>query len=304
MYTIMSPSGDPLSPPRGRCWGATEPVFQELLADNRVFFPRDGRGRPRTKRFPYEDEGLVPLTWWPADETGDSDEAKKDLLERFPDHEAFATPKPERLMERIIHIATNPGDLVLDCFAGSGTTAAVAHKMGRRWVTVELSQENVDTFVYPRLAKVIAGEDPGGLTEAVDWKVGGGFLAAAVAPSMFEELDGTVVLAEWATGGELARAVCAQVRYAYALDQPFVGRKGHSRLAVIDGMLTTGVVDFLVGRLEEKETLLIYAQALEPGIEEYVRTARSGSRARKVPRDLARSGPRPSQLVLFDEVPA
>ena len=122
--------------------------------------------------------GVVPRTWWPASEVGSNQEAKRDHLRRlFPDSEPFSTPKPERLLERIIHIGSNPGDIVLDVFAGSGTTAAVAQKMGRRWVTCELLESTFNTFTRPRLEKVVNNEDPGGITrtkgERVDAAVDG-----------------------------------------------------------------------------------------------------------------------------------
>ncbi len=82
----------------------------------------------------------------------------------------FDTPKPENLLERVIHIASNPGDIVLDCFGGSGTTAAVAHKMGRRWVTIERNTATVASFTKPRLEKVVAGADPGGVTKSTGWR--------------------------------------------------------------------------------------------------------------------------------------
>lgn len=109
-------------------------------------------------------EGQPPRTWWTNEDVGHNRAAKSELKALFPDQNPFATPKPERLLERIIHIATNPGDIVLDCFAGSGTTAAVAHKMGRRWVTCELNEDTFNRFTRPRLEKVVRGEDLGGIT--------------------------------------------------------------------------------------------------------------------------------------------
>lgn len=109
-------------------------------------------------------EGQPPRTWWTNEDVGHNRAAKSELKALFPGTAAFATPKPERLLERVIHIATNPGDIVLDCFAGSGTTAAVAHKMGRRWVTCELNEDTFDRFTRPRLEKVVRGEDMGGIT--------------------------------------------------------------------------------------------------------------------------------------------
>lgn len=237
-----------------------------------------------------------PETLWPHAEVGSTRTSAKEVKDLFGGR-AFSTPKPERLLGRIIHIASDPGDLVLDCFAGSGTTAAVAHKMGRRWVTIELSENNVSSFVRPRLEKVVKGEDPGGVTETTGWTGGGGFRIARVGPSMFEEVDGRVVLAGWATNGALADAVCAQLGYTREPDGPYAGRKGRSRLAAIDGLLTTPVAEHLMSGLEDAETLVVVAHALEPGVEEFVRKKRPGSRARKVPRDLARSGVIPARLV-------
>lgn len=108
--------------------------------------------------------GLTPGTWWGHDEVGHNRQAKAEIKAMFPGVNPFSTPKPERLLHRILHIGSNPGDIVLDCFAGSGTTAAVAHKMRRRWVTVELLQDTVERFTQPRLTRVVRGEDSGGIT--------------------------------------------------------------------------------------------------------------------------------------------
>lgn len=167
MYKVTTPTGVVHDPPKGRCWGATEPEYDRLLADDRIYFPKNGDGRPRVKQFEHEAKGLVPHTIWTSAEVGDNDKAKKEIMVLFPDHDAFDTPKPERLLERVISIASNPGDLVLDCFAGSGTTAAVAHKMGRRWITSELLPATMATFTKPRLTRVVKGNDPGGVTATI-----------------------------------------------------------------------------------------------------------------------------------------
>src|SRR5690606_11865025 len=130
--------------------------------------------------------------------------SKAHLRKLFPGITPFETPKPERLMRRILEIASEPGDIVLACLVGSGTTAAVAHKMGGRWVAVEWSEDTLATFTVPRLSKVVAGEDPGGVTEEVGWEGGGGFRILDVAPSMFVEEDGVIYLADWASLDELA----------------------------------------------------------------------------------------------------
>lgn len=179
-YDIVNPSGMVLRPPKGRSWYATEPVYKDLVADNRIWFPKGGAGLPRLKLFPEQLKGLVPFSLWGPNECGTNDEAKRQLMAMFPDVDAFDTPKPESLLERIVHIGSDPGDLVVDIFAGSGTTPAVAHKTGRRWIAVERSIETIASFTLPRLTKVVAGADPGGVTELVGWDGGGSFAVGCV----------------------------------------------------------------------------------------------------------------------------
>lgn len=138
MYPITSPGGAIHIPPEGRCWSTIKPEYEKLLAAGRIYFGKDGNSQPNIIRFLDEVEGLVPWTWWPHEEVGHNDEAKKEIFGIFGKENVFDTPKPERLLKRILEIATNPGDLVLDSFAGSGTTGAVAHKMGRQWIMIEL----------------------------------------------------------------------------------------------------------------------------------------------------------------------
>jgi len=283
MYEIVSPAGVVHTPPKGRCWSMVRERFDELLAEGRIYFGLDGRGQPNVIRYLDEDEGLVPWTWWPSEEVGHTDESKKEVLAMFPDIEAFDTPKPERLMERIIRIASNPGEIVLDCFGGSGTTAAVAHKMGRRWVTVEWSKDTLRDFLVPRLTKVVSGDDPGGVTDAVGWEGGGGFRIFDVAPSMFEADEGMVFLAEWATDSALGEATAAQLRFEYEPFSPFCGRKGRQRLAVLDGIATPEILDLLVSSLGEGEKLVLCATAIAPGAHEHLKAISSGSRLRKIP---------------------
>jgi adenine-specific DNA-methyltransferase len=173
MYTIVSDAGIPHKPPKGRCWGATEPEFIKLRAAGRVYFPKQGKGKPRIKAYPDEDDGLVPMSLWLAADAGTTEEAKKEILALFDEDAPFGTPKPERLMRQVISVASNEQDVVLDSFLGSGTTAAVAHKMGRRYIGIEMGEHAI-THCAPRLQKVIAGEQ-GGVSEAVGWRGGGGF---------------------------------------------------------------------------------------------------------------------------------
>ena len=177
-YTLETPAGLRFNPPSGSCWRFTEPRYKELLKDNRVWFGPEGTGRPAYKRFRSEVmDGRVPETWWTYQEVGHNQDGKKEIKALFPSLDPFSTPKPERLLERIIHIASNPGELVLDVFAGSATTAAVAQKMGRRWVTCELREDTFTNFTRPRLEKVVNGEDMGGIStsrgERIDDTEGG-----------------------------------------------------------------------------------------------------------------------------------
>ena len=146
----------------------------------------------------------------------------------FPGVSSFDTPKPERLIERVINIATNPGDLVLDSFAGSGTTGAVAHKMGRRWIMVELG-EHCHTHIVPRLQKVIAGQDPGGVTQATGWQGGGGFRYYELAPTLLStDLWGNLVINPEYDAAMLAAAMCKMEGFSYAPSEVLWWQQGRS----------------------------------------------------------------------------
>ena len=183
-YEIQTPSGAILRPPRGRSWYATEPTYRKLLKQNRIWFPRKGAGSPRLKLFSDQLKGLVPFTIWESSETGSNDDAKRHLMSLFPDSSVFDTPKPEQLLKRILHLASEPGELVVDLFGGSGTTAAVAQKMKRRWLLVERNLQTVTNFILPRLTAVKDGSDTSGITEEVSWN-GGGSFEIAYAPPKF-----------------------------------------------------------------------------------------------------------------------
>jgi Adenine specific DNA methylase Mod len=151
-YTITTSAGRQVDPPKGRCWLFVRERYDEMVADNRIYFGADGGNVPRQKKFLSEkkNEGLVPTTLWLADEVGATQTGKDEMLALFPDRQPFATPKPEALIARVIQIASDPDDLVLDCFGGSGTTAAVAHKVGRRWATVEISADTIENYTMTR----------------------------------------------------------------------------------------------------------------------------------------------------------
>ena len=283
-YTITLPSGRKVDPPPGNCWRFTRQRYAEVVADGRIWFGTDGDAMPAVKKFWSEvQSGLVPMSIWPYDEVGTTGTAKAEMLSLFPNLTPFSTPKPEALIERIVGIGSNPGDVVLDCFLGSGTTAAVAHKMGRRWVGVEWREDTLRDFALPRLEKVVAGEDPGGVTDLARWKGGGSFRVVDVAPSMFEESDGVVYLSDWAVNGALAEATAAQLGFAYVPERPFVGRKGRSRLAVLDGHVSGAVADLLVASLGPRETLVLCGTSVDPTVKERIQSTAPGSVVRKIP---------------------
>jgi adenine-specific DNA-methyltransferase len=189
MYPITTPAGTKYEPPSGRCWGNIESEFRKLLSQNRMWFGKDGKGRPRVKNYLHENEGISSWTWWTNSEVGHNQEAKKEINDLFGADNAFDTPKPERLIQRILQISTNEGALILDSFLGSGTTASVAHKMGRRYIGIEMG-DHAETHCAPRLKKVIEGEQ-GGISEAVGWKGGGGFKFYRLGAEVFDT-DGNI----------------------------------------------------------------------------------------------------------------
>ncbi|MBI4325448.1 MAG: site-specific DNA-methyltransferase [Chloroflexi bacterium] len=229
-YKLRLPSGREIEPPKGRCWLYTKPRMEEEIAAGNIWFGADGDNAPRIKKFLKEnsDKGLTPETIWFAEEVGTNDDAKKALLELLQDATVFDNPKPEALIQRILHIATNPNDIVLDSFLGSGTTAAVAQKMRRRWIGVEVG-EHCHTHIIPRMKKVVDGTDHGGVTEAVGWKGGGGFRYYRLAPSLLKtDKWGNLVINKEFNAAMLAEAVCKLEGYVYAPSDTLYWQHGHS----------------------------------------------------------------------------
>nr|WP_082664587.1 site-specific DNA-methyltransferase [Burkholderia ambifaria] len=229
MYTISTPSGRKVSPPKGSHWRMLEDQFWKMVDEGRIVFGEKGDNNPAVKLFLSEvQSGLVPRTWWPHAEVGHSQEAKREIQALFPTEIPFDTPKPERLLCQILTIATNPGDIVLDSFAGSGTTGAVAHKMGRKWIMIELGP-HCDTYVAPRMRKIIDGEDEGGVTNLVGWKGGGGFRYFRLAPSLLEKdkWGNWVIQADY-NSAMLAEAVCKLMGFTYSPSEQHYWMHGYS----------------------------------------------------------------------------
>ena len=173
-YSLVAPNGRVHFPPEGRCWVYNQHKMSAEISAGNVWFGRTGNGVPRLKKFLNGHRlGLTPETLWTAEHVGTTDDAKKQLLRLFPEQPIFDTPKPERLLARILRIATNEDDLVLDAYLGSGTTAAVAHKMNRRYIGIEQGEHAI-TYCAARLRGVVQG-DPSGISPDVGWTGGGGF---------------------------------------------------------------------------------------------------------------------------------
>ena len=266
MYEIVSPiTGKRHRPPEGSCWKVVEPEYLRLLAERRIYFGKDGNAVPGRIQYLRDIKGVVPWTWWPHEEVGHTDEAKREVQLLFGKTDAFDTPKPERLLQRVLTIASNPGDWVLDSFGGSGTTGAVAHKMGRRWIMVELG-EHCHTHIIPRLKKVIDGTDPGGITEAIGWKGGGGFRYYRLAPSLLErDAWGNWVISKELDAAKPSQAGCKLMGFVYQPDETRYWMQGRSSEADFIYVTTQNLTHEQLAAISEevgdKRTLLVCCKA-------------------------------------------
>lgn len=265
-YTIITPTGKKFDPPPGNCWRFTEEKYKQLVSEGRIYFGKNGDSQPTTIRYLSEVPGVTPWTWWPSDEVGHTDSAKKEIMALFGKDNIFDTPKPETLLERIIHIASNPGDLVLDSFLGSGTTAAVAHKMNRRYIGIELG-DHCYTHCKPRLDKVIDGEQ-GGISKAVNWQGGGGYKFYELAPTLIvKDKYGNSVFSEQYSPEMLVAAVTKINGYCYAPDKEVFWKQGYcqdsSYIYVTTQYFTAALLDGIAQELGELEHLLICAPAFD-----------------------------------------
>jgi adenine-specific DNA-methyltransferase len=228
IFEVISPSGKKFLPPPNRCWSRSPEGFAALDRDGRIWWGPSGDRAPRLKLFLSESEdGILPTTLWADGEVfGLNQQGIREIRALgLPD---FPTPKPENLIMKILEIGSDPGDVVLDSFAGTGTTGAVAHKMGRRWIMIELG-EHCHTHIIPRMKKVIDGEDKGGITEAVGWKGGGGFRYYRLAPSLLEKDKwGNWVINKEYNAAMLAEALCKLEGFTYAPSDSVYWQQGHS----------------------------------------------------------------------------
>ncbi len=271
-YSITCPSGRVIpGPPSGSYWRVSEEKFWQMDANGRIWWGKDGNNVPAPKIYLTEvKEGIVPQTFWSYEEVGHTQEAKKEIVTLFGD-DVFGTPKPERLIQRILTLATNPGDLVLDSFLGSGTTAAVAHKMNRRWIGIELG-EHCYTHCVPRLRKVVSGEDQGGISKAVDWKGGGGFKTYRLAPSLLAADEHAMLrFNPDFTDDMVAEAVAKIEGFTYAPDPEVFWKQSRSSeqdyLLVTKIFVTAEWLAQLHAQMAEGESLLLCCPAYGDGCE-------------------------------------
>lgn len=266
-YPITTPSGRIVNPPVGYCWRFSKEKFAELVADNRIWFGKDGNNVPAVKRFLSEvKDGITAMTIWKYQEVGHNQDAKKEI-KAFGFESVFDTPKPERLIERVLMLGSNPGDLVLDSFLGSGTTAAVAQKMGRRYIGVELGQ-HAYTHCYPRLKMVTDGTDQGGISKAQNWKGGNGFKFYELAPSLLkEDKFGNLVINKEYNADMLAAAMAKQEGYTYSPDSDVYWKQGYGSetdfIYTTTQFMTVEMLDAIHETMAEDESLLVCCTAFQ-----------------------------------------
>ncbi|HNZ43610.1 MAG TPA: site-specific DNA-methyltransferase [Bacteroidales bacterium] len=272
LYTITTPSGRKVTPPDGRCWLYTEERFKEMVADNRIWFGPNGSSVPSVKKFLTEvKSGITAMTLWTYQEVGHNQDAKKEVKE-FNSDNVFATPKPEKLIQRVIQLSTNEGDIVLDSFLGSGTTSAVAHKMGRKWIGIELG-DHANTHSLPRLRKVCDGTDQGGISKAIEWKGGGGFKFYNLAPSLLnkDKYNQWVINPNY-NADLLAAAMARHEGFSYSPDESVVWKQGFATenhfIFTTTNTITPDVVEQILSEMKPDESLRICCTAFIDGCNE------------------------------------
>lgn len=266
VYEIITPSGRKVLPPPQYCWRVSRDKFNEMVADNRIYFGANGDNVPRIKRFLSEvKDGMVSMTLWLRQDVGDNQEGKKEIKDLFKT-DIFDTPKPERLIERVLTLGSNEGDLVLDSFLGSGTTAAVAQKMGRRWIGVELG-EHAKTHCFPRLSKVVDGEQ-GGISKAVNWQGGGGFKFYTLAPSLLkQDKFGNWIISQEYNADMLAAAMAKQEGFKYQPHEGIYWKQGQSSeqdfIFTTTQFVTVEAIDRIKEEMQPNETLMICCKSFQ-----------------------------------------
>ncbi len=274
-YPIKAPDGSEIWPVKpdgteGRWrWKLDNVPKNSTLLD---FVEKDGRWEIYVKQYLDDNATRPPATIWLQDEVGHNHEAKLEA-KVINGKQPFGTPKPERLILHVLTLSTIPGDIILDSFAGSGTTGAVAHKMGRRWIMVELGK-HCDTHIIPRMKKVIDGEDQGGITKAANWKGGGGFRYYSLAPSLLEKDKwGNWVINKEYNPAMLAEALCKLEGFQYAPSDSIYWQHGHSTetdyVYVTTQNLNSDQLQALSDEVGANRTLLVLCSAFRGKADRY-----------------------------------
>ncbi len=269
-FSITTPSGRVVNPPAGRCWRTTKEKFEEMVEDNRIWFGPKGDSVPSVKRFLTDvKQGITSMTIWKYTEVGHNQDARKEV-KKFNSESVFATPKPEKLMEKIIKLASNEGDLVLDSFLGSGTTIAVAQKMKRKYIGVEMGN-HVFTHCKPRQDLVISGKDDGGVSKQCNWNGGGAYKFYELAPTLIEkdEFDEYVINPEY-DSNMLAAAVALNEGFKYEPDEDVFWKqaKGNedSYLYTTTRHITEEYLSSIESMMDEKEYLVIACKSFDANL--------------------------------------
>jgi adenine-specific DNA-methyltransferase len=258
---VNGPTAKIFTVPKGKHWVYSQENLEKLIFEKRIWFGVNGTSFPRKKRFLSEVQaGRKADTWWSSNEVGHNQEAKREVKLLIPE-DVFTTPKPERLIQRILTLATDLGDWALDSFGGSGTTGAVAHKMGRKWIMVELG-EHAHTHCLPRLKKVVDGADQGGISKAMNWQGGGGFKYYYLAPSLLkQDKYGNWIIDERYNANMLAAAMAKHEGFKYSPDEHIYWKQGRSTekdyIFTTTNFITVEFLDKINEEMQPDESLLI-----------------------------------------------
>lgn len=268
-YDIIAPNGNVIKSPKNG-WRWSEETLKEKMDSGEIRFNKDYTNIKR-RTYLNEQKKLPPSTLWAnLEETGHNRQAKYEQKKLFPSwskNEWFATPKPEKLLQRILQLATNEGDLVLDSFLGSGTTIAVAHKMNRKWIGIEAG-EHCYTHCIPRVKQVIDGIDKGGITELVKWDKGGGYKFFELAPTLFKKDHfGNWIINKEYNAEMLSNALCKIQGFKYEPDQEVYWKQGFSNendyIYVTTNFITVEYIDKIFSEMKENESLLICCKSYQ-----------------------------------------
>lgn len=272
-YPIIQPvTGEEIWPKETRVWANSKEEHEKNVREGRLWWGKDGKNKvPAKKNFLSDiQQGMMPMSLWHYSLAGTNQDAKRENMALFGRH-PFDTPKPEKLISLVLHIASNPGDLILDSFLGSGTTAAVAHKMGRRYIGIEMG-DHAYTHCKVRLDKVIAGEDPGGITKSTKWEKGGGYRFYELAPTLInKDAFGEAVINPEYDADMLAAAVALHEGFTYQPDSSLFWKQSvgneKSYLFVTTRHMTAAFLDSIRDSMEDDEYLVIACRSFERGLD-------------------------------------